>query len=339
MKKIFLLFLAISILMFTGCNKKNDDSLNTVNLNENKTVDFDLRSQDTDIPDVVASAKEFTIKKSTFLKELRINQFSYALRHGESIFNTKEGKALLIGLKNSLANILARDYYVQKFAKDNRITVDKSEVDARYESLKKDLQNPISKEYIEKYNIKEEDFKKSIEDELYYIRTYDLIKRSIESEQKERDTISSRIVQVKAQHILVEDKNKADELYAELSKDPSLFNDRAKEFSIDTSNKDKGGDLGYFTHETMVKPFADAAFNAEVGKVTKPVQTQFGYHLIFVNDKRNLEQMKAQGVDSQQIEAIRNGEFKKLVDERLNAVISELSADSDLQVHQFIQAQ
>jgi len=49
----------------------------------------------------------------------------------------------------------------------------------------------------------------------------------------------------------------------------------------------KGGDLGYFTHNRMVKPFADAAFEMKVGEISKPVQSQFGWHIIKVADIRD----------------------------------------------------
>jgi len=47
-----------------------------------------------------------------------------------------------------------------------------------------------------------------------------------------------------------------------------------------------GGDLGYFGRGMMVKPFEDAAFSMEIGEVSQPVQTQFGWHLIQLTDKK-----------------------------------------------------
>ena len=58
--------------------------------------------------------------------------------------------------------------------------------------------------------------------------------------------------------------------------------------SKDTANKATGGDLGYFTKDSMVKEFADAAFSMKKGETSKePVKTQFGYHVIQVEDRRN----------------------------------------------------
>ena len=65
------------------------------------------------------------------------------------------------------------------------------------------------------------------------------------------------------------------------------FEQLANEFSMDPSNQNsRGGDLGWFKKGKMVKPFDDAAFNAKKGQILKPIQTNFGYHLIYVRDTR-----------------------------------------------------
>ncbi len=84
---------------------------------------------------------------------------------------------------------------------------------------------------------------------------------------------------------------KIQELQAELAKPtvtnvPARFAELAKEFSDCPSGKRSGGDLDYFTHGQMVKEFDQVAFTQEVGKVSAPVKTQFGYHLLLVTDKK-----------------------------------------------------
>ncbi|PZP55793.1 MAG: hypothetical protein DI586_05690 [Micavibrio aeruginosavorus] len=96
-----------------------------------------------------------------------------------------------------------------------------------------------------------------------------------------------KIEEVHARHILVEKEETAKEIVTKLE-GGAKFEDLAKEYSKDPSNKDTGGDLGYFTKETMVKEFADAAFGGKKGEVLKtPVKTQFGFHVIEILDKRN----------------------------------------------------
>lgn len=64
------------------------------------------------------------------------------------------------------------------------------------------------------------------------------------------------------------------------------FADLAEIYSQDTGTRDKGGDLGYFGRGSMVKPFEEAAFEADVGEVVGPVKTNFGLHIIKVEDRR-----------------------------------------------------
>lgn len=93
------------------------------------------------------------------------------------------------------------------------------------------------------------------------------------------------VEEVRARHILVETEDKAKELLAKL-KAGGDFAALAKAESKDPGSAD-GGDLGYFTDGEMVPEFAAAAFKAEKGALVGPVKTQFGWHVIKVEDKRN----------------------------------------------------
>jgi len=91
--------------------------------------------------------------------------------------------------------------------------------------------------------------------------------------------------EVKARHILVATEDEAKAIIADLGKGAD-FATVAKQKSTDPA-KDTGGDLGYFTRDSMVPEFADAAFKLGKGEYTKvPVHTQFGWHVIKVEDRR-----------------------------------------------------
>ena len=92
--------------------------------------------------------------------------------------------------------------------------------------------------------------------------------------------------EVHARHILVKTEDEAKDVIKQLDAGKD-FAELAKEKSTDP-NKDDGGDLGYFTRGRMVKEFEDAAFSLEKGTYSKtPVKTDFGYHVIKVEDKRD----------------------------------------------------
>ena len=85
--------------------------------------------------------------------------------------------------------------------------------------------------------------------------------------------------QVRARHILVQTLSEAVDAREKITDQGEDFGLIAKNLSKCPSGQN-GGDLGMFGRGQMVKPFEDAAFGLEVGKVSMPIQTQFGYHLI-----------------------------------------------------------
>ena len=91
--------------------------------------------------------------------------------------------------------------------------------------------------------------------------------------------------EVHARHILVETEDEAKAVEAELKKGAD-FAELAKKKSKDPGASD-GGDLGFFTKDQMVPEFSAVAFALEPGKVSDPVKTQFGWHVIKVEEKRN----------------------------------------------------
>ena len=90
--------------------------------------------------------------------------------------------------------------------------------------------------------------------------------------------------QVRASHILVKTEKEANEILSQINSGKS-FTDLARKHSLCPSGKE-GGDLGFFGRGQMVKEFEEAAFKAQKGQVTRPIRTQFGYHIIKVTDTR-----------------------------------------------------
>lgn len=95
--------------------------------------------------------------------------------------------------------------------------------------------------------------------------------------------------EVKASHILVETEEAANEVKAKLN-DGEDFADLAREYSMDDSNKESGGELGFFGRGRMVPEFEETAFNMEVDTISEPVQTDYGYHIIKLEEKKEASQ-------------------------------------------------
>ena len=97
--------------------------------------------------------------------------------------------------------------------------------------------------------------------------------------------MTNDFTQVRAAHILVKTQDEAKDLRDKIVAGELKFEDAAAQYSQCPSGA-RGGDLGYFGRGMMVKEFEIPSFNEPVGTVTEPIQTQFGWHLIHVIDKK-----------------------------------------------------
>ncbi len=124
-----------------------------------------------------------------------------------------------------------------------------------------------------------------------------------------------------ARHILVDSKEKAEAIIKKL-KAGAKFEDLAKADSSDGS-KTNGGDLGWFTLARMVKPFGDAVKGLKKGEITQePVQTQFGWHVIKLEDTRDVTPPPFEQVKSQ----VSNGVMQK----KLQAWVEDLKKNAKI---------
>jgi peptidyl-prolyl cis-trans isomerase C len=93
-------------------------------------------------------------------------------------------------------------------------------------------------------------------------------------------------LEARARHILVENEEDAKKIHARVTTGKEDFAAIAKELSKDPGSGREGGDLGYFTKDRMVPEFAEAAFKLEPNQISEPVKSQFGWHVIKLEDKR-----------------------------------------------------
>jgi peptidyl-prolyl cis-trans isomerase C len=132
--------------------------------------------------------------------------------------------------------------------------------------------------------------------------------------------------QYKARHILVKDEAEAKKLIAELDKKAD-FAELAKKHSIGPAGKN-GGDLDWFSAGQMVKPFSDATAALQKGSYTKtPVQTQFGWHVILLEDVRTAEPPSLEEAKPQLIAAVQRAKLGEQIVELRKTTKLELNED------------
>jgi parvulin-like peptidyl-prolyl isomerase len=137
---------------------------------------------------------------------------------------------------------------------------------------------------LEQYQLDYQELLENLKQDINFSENY--LRLLIESQlyrQKLLEAITIDINQVSeqvwARHILVEDEETAQNLFRMLE-DGDDFASLASIYSIDTSNQDIGGDLGWFQSGLMVAEFDEVAFRLQIGEISQPVQTRFGWHII-----------------------------------------------------------
>jgi peptidyl-prolyl cis-trans isomerase C len=122
----------------------------------------------------------------------------------------------------------------------------------------------------------------------------------------------------KARHILVDKEALARTIIAKLKKNPKLFDSLARQYSKDPGSKGEGGELGWFDSRGMVPEFGAAVAKLAKGKFTlEPVKTQYGYHVILLEDSRTRQAPTFEQVKPQLAKQVQQENIKKLVDDMM----------------------
>ena len=123
-----------------------------------------------------------------------------------------------------------------------------------------------------------------------YLAKHPVDAKKVQSEYDNIKKEQAGNMEYKVRHILVPEEKQANDILAQIKSDKSKFDDLAKKNSKDPGSADKGGDLGWAPPTNYVPPFAQAVTQLKKGGIVdKPVQTQFGWHVIMVDDTRPVQ--------------------------------------------------
>ncbi|MFD1360976.1 peptidylprolyl isomerase [Lentibacillus salinarum] len=176
------------------------------------------------------------------------------------------------------------------------------------------------------------------QDEEAYHRTIRLSLLQLEAAAEDMDITEDDLqkrydrmqTEIEAKHILVEDEETANEVKDKLDNGDD-FADLAEEYSTDDASAQNGGDLDYFSAGDMVPAFEDAAYSMEVDEISDPVESEHGFHIIQVTDKRETEEDIGSFEDNK--DTIRRDIINQRVDvQGLQEKINGLIEDSDVNI-------
>jgi len=190
-------------------------------------------------------------------------------------------------MKNQILERLVESQVVKNLAQKYSISVSSDEVDKQYQTIAEQNggEEKLEKLLSELYNLNPAEFK-------------ELILRQLRMEELKQKFDNELRKMLKARHILVkvnQDANKktvnkirkkAEDILEKANKEGADFAKLAKKFSQDKASKDDGGQLPWFGKGDMVKSFEEVAFNLEIGQTSDLVRSQYGFHIIKLEDKR-----------------------------------------------------
>jgi parvulin-like peptidyl-prolyl isomerase len=209
-----------------------------------------------------------------------------------------------------------------------------------YDALPDDIKKKVLDQIIEQQLLQEKALKSGIEKDKEYKEALEKLKKKLAldiwmKKQLEQIKVSDKEAKkayeehknafqrpesVHARHILLKTEEEAKKIIEELKKTPksklkSKFEELAKEKSTGPSAP-RGGDLGTFGRGQMVKPFSDAAFSLKAGEFTNaPVKTQFGYHVIYVEEKNSAQTIPFDEVKDRIKQNLKMEKFKNKIQE------------------------
>ena len=192
-----------------------------------------------------------------------------------------QGKAIL--------NQLVQTDLIDQYARDNHVDVSDSDVQAREDEIKAKYPPGQFDNILKSQNLTEDDVKHILRQQLIVEKAVagnvHVTDADVQAYLNKNHATLDTSAQVRAKHILVADPKTAQMIEDKL-KGGADFAALAKQYSTDTSSKDKGGELGFFSKGQMVPAFQAAAFSQKIGVVGPPVKSPFGYHVIVVEETK-----------------------------------------------------
>ncbi|MGH7328081.1 MAG: peptidylprolyl isomerase [Polyangiaceae bacterium] len=179
---------------------------------------------------------------------------------------------------------------IEQYAKENNIAPTDAQINAEEDKVKARYPNGQFEQIVKQQGLTDADVKNIFRQQLVLQQAVaknvpPITDAQVKEYFNRNHAMLVKPEQVRARHILVPDLKTAQTVEGKL-KSGGDFTALAKQYSTDPASKDTGGELGWFGHGLMVAPFDKATFSLPIGKVSEPVKSPFGYHIIQVEEKK-----------------------------------------------------
>lgn len=251
---------------------------------------FTLAGCDKATKDAVAKVNGDVISKTEFDKNFDMYKKVYEKQYGEDIMSKDAGNGMTFEevIKEQVLEKLILEKIILDYAEKNEIAVTEEEVNEQVNNYKEVLESKEKyKEFLTENNMTEEYFKEGIKKEMiidkYRVNYIEGLKIDEKEAKKHFEENKDNYIKVRASHILVETEEKAKEVLEKINNGEDFHALAGKE-SIDTATSVKGGDLGYLV-KGMIPELDDTIFSLEPGEVSDVIASDYGYHIIKVEER------------------------------------------------------
>lgn len=191
---------------------------------------------------------------------------------------------------------------IDQYAKDHNISVSQDEINKVEDQYKSQYPNGQWDELLKARGLSEQDVQDLIRRQIILDKAVGgnihITEAQIKAYYDKNHAQFDKPAMARARHILVPNKQIADKVEADL-KSGKDFAAEAKQYSTDPGSRDKGGELGWFRKGQMVPAFENYAFSGPIGKISPPIKSPFGYHIIQVEERKPAQKATLASVHDQ----------------------------------------
>ncbi len=320
-KRVTALLIVMLMIVLTGCGAKNVNEATTEGVSK------------VDKEKAVAIVNSEVVDIDTYNIYYAMYETAYKQYYGEEILGQEfEGVKFADVLRKDILEMLVQDSLIKSFVLSSGYTISDDLFKTKYDELKKMLaEDAETKAMYDTIGVTDAFLEKQVQGSILMEEFTKTVNGMIDAETAKLDALyASEPIQVKARHILVEDEATAKEVKAKLDAGED-FAALVTQYSKDTGSVSAGGDLGYFAKGVMVPEFDAVAFSSPIGTISEPVQSQFGYHIINVEDVQTVNQLIENGEDEAVINDFKQQIKKDLYTEYYKIKVDELKAAATIE--------
>ncbi len=317
--------LLITTFTLTGCGGNTTKSGQQTSNDSNSTSS-----------DIAIKVGTETISRAQFNKRLnqQLQQIKQRLKSLPESQRQKQLKQFRSRFKRQLADRLETRLTLQHFVDRSNISVTDTEVNGRFQRMKSRFpSSQAMKRTLKKKGISVQSLKDRIRERLEVQQYIDqkipgtkVATNEAKQYFRKNKQQFAQPERVKARHILVKNDTGAKQQIQSIQrklKQGGTFEELAKKVSEGPSSK-RGGDLGYITRDRMTKSFTDAAFSLNVGEVSGPVKTRYGWHIIKVEDRRESTEPTFETMEDTVVRKVKAKKRRKAIQQLIQKLKSKV---------------